>query len=117
MLIKNCALELFQQGDHNVLTTIFNCNPRHYLPLTYKMRWIETIKDCLGKDLLNSSICKTFSIRKPKQKNAYLYSGTFSALIQKIDSIYQKPTPIRIDILGEEQHTWIILFPEFTITK
>lgn len=117
MLIKNCALELFQQEDRNVLTTIFNCNPRYEFPIVYKLKWIETIADCLGKDLLNSSVCKTFSIRRPKQKNAYLYSGTFSELLHKIDSMYQKPTPIRIDILGEEQHTWIILFPEFTITK
>lgn len=113
MLIRNCALELFQQGDRNVRTTVFDCNPRYYVPEAYKIRWIETIKDSFGKGLLNSSVLKSFCIRKPKQKNAYLYSGTFSDLIQKIDSMFQKPTPIRIDILGDKQHTWIILFPEF----
>ncbi len=113
MLNRNCATDLLERGDFNVRVTLFDKNPKHYVPEAYKAAWIETIRDCLGGGIVHSNEPKTFAIKKPGQKTAYLYGGTFTQFIQKLESYFQKPTSIRITILGEHDRSWIILIPDF----
>ena len=112
MLNRNCATDLFEPGDFNVRVTLFDKNPKYYVPGAYKAAWIETIRDSLGGGISHSNEIRTFRIKRPNQKNAYLYEGTFSQFIQMLKATRQKPTSIRITIFGERDRSWIVLIPE-----
>lgn len=111
MLTRNCVTNLFEKGDFNVRVTLFDKNPKHYTPEAYKAAWVETIRDSLGSGIAHSNEIRAFSVKKPGQKSSYLYEGTFSNFIRKLQSSLQKPTSIRITIFGEPDRSWIILIP------
>ena len=113
MLTRNCATDLFERGDFNVRVTLFDKDPRHYVPAAYKSAWIEAIRDSLGGGIVHSRKSHAFAVKKPGQKHSYLYSSTFAQFIRKIESSYQKPTSIRITIFGEPDRSWLILIPDW----
>ena len=113
MLTRNCVTDLFEKGDFNVRVTLFDREPKFYLPEAYKAAWIETIRDSLGGGIFPSNEVRDFSVKKAEQKASYLYSGTANQFIQELKSSRQKPTSIRITILGKPDRTWIILIPKF----
>lgn len=112
MLTRNCVTDLFESGDFNVRVTLFDNNPKYYVPEAYKGAWIETIRDSLGGGIVNSKEVRAFSIKRTGKKDSYLYEGTFTQFLEKLRSSFQKPTSIRITIFGEPDRSWIILIPD-----
>lgn len=111
MLIRNCETNLFQHGDFNVRVTIFDKNPKHYVPEAYKGAWIETIRDMLGGYIVNSDKEDAFTLTKEGQRYHYLYQGSGKSLITMLRSKFQKPCSLRIELLGEPTRAWIIIIP------
>ena len=111
MLTRNCATDLFQSGDFNIRVTLFDRNPKHFVTDAYKAAWIETIRDSLGGGIANSNEVKSFLFRLTGQKSSYFFDGNFSQFIQMIKHCCQKPTSMRITLLGDAPRTWIILIP------
>ena len=112
MLIRNRETKLFQSGDFNVRVTVFDRNPKHYVPAVYKSAWIETIRDALGGGILDSKKVRGFTIYHDKMRTFYLFNGTGKELISKINAMFQKPKSLRISIIdGDREKTWVIIIP------
>lgn len=107
MLQRKIATDLLEQYDNNARVTVFNKN----LASTeeYKKAWIQELQNMISCDITNPDQQFLFFIRKANQTHSYIYTATLSKLMEKLNSLCQIPTSIRISDADNPDRPWILL--------
>ena len=108
MLTRNCVPKLFRPDDFNARVTVFSKTPRYYQPLAYKNAWLETIRNSLGKGVVNNTDSNFIEI---VASNGGYCNGfmTGNQLMDRLQRDFHEPTSIRISFHGWPTRSWIII--------
>lgn len=110
MLTRNCESQkarLIYPMDFNVRVTVFDKEPKYYVPKAYYSAWIKTIHDSLGRSIVNSESNFVFTIKRLGHENSSLFHSPGNKLIEKITKKYQKPISLRIETIEENPRAWV----------
>lgn len=108
MLTRNCVKKLFKPNDTNARVTVFSEKAD---PITYKLRWLDTICNSLGKGIVNSTDAQPITIIAA---NGHYIDGfmTGNQLMNTLERSFYEPISLRINLSGWPTRSWIIILED-----
>lgn len=100
---------LFHDYDANVPVSVFSPKNPAFANLEYKKAWIRQIKYSLGTKILDNPEHYLVNITTIDGKKVSPGCIHLSKLFNFIDSKFEEPTSIRLQLLGCYLKTWVII--------